>query len=112
MASRRLEVVALVFKLFEDFRAVSLLTLKPAKCVLITTVCSTSKRNVDMIRVFLRRVVPAWSGISISDSARYLGFFIGRLADKEQWKGAIHKFSGRCIDLKQCAATLYVSWPI
>ena len=109
MALRRLEVIALVFKLFEDFRSVSLLTLKPAKCVLITTVCATRKWNVDMIRAFLRRVVPAWSGISIRDSAKYLGFFIGRLADKEQWKGAIRKFSGRCIDLKHSEQPLAMS---
>ena len=63
MAWRRLEVLALVFKLFEDFGLVSLLTLKPAKCVLITSVCATSTWNVDMIRAFLRRNVPAWTSI-------------------------------------------------
>ena len=93
-------MLSLVYKLFEDFRLVSLLTLKPAKCVLITSVCATTKWNVDMIRAFLRRQVPAWTSINIKDCAKHLGFFIGRLAGGSLWNGALEKFNGRCLDLK------------
>lgn len=85
MALRRLEVLALVFKFFDDFSLVSLLTFKPVKCVLITTVCATCKWNVDMIRASLRRNVPAWTGTNIKDCAKYLGSCIGRLAGGIQW---------------------------
>ena len=71
MALRRLEVLALVFKLFEDFTLVSLLTLQPAKCVLIISVCGISRWNVDMIGAFVRRDVPAWTNIDIKVCAKY-----------------------------------------
>ena len=93
-------MLSLVYKIFEDFRCVSQLTLKPAKCILITTVCKSSNWNHDMIRAFLRRNVPGWANIIIRDSAKYLGFIVGPTAGAVQWDGALEKFNGRCIDLK------------
>ena len=91
MALRRLEVLALVFKLSEDFRLVSLLTLKPTKCVLMSSVWATSRWIIDLIRAFLCRVVPACLGIAIRDTAKYQVFLIGRLAGGQQWKGPVEQ---------------------
>ena len=100
MALRKLEMLALVYRMFEDYRRVSNLTLKPAKCILITTVCKSSSWNHDMIRAFLRRNVPGWANIIIKDSAKYLGFIVGPTAGAVQWDGALEKFNGRCIALR------------
>ena len=70
----------MIFRLFEGFGLVSLLTLKLTKCVIISSACTTSKRNVDMIRAYIRCVVPSWAAMSFKDAANYCGLFCGRLA--------------------------------
>ena len=88
MALRRLEEVASVFKLSVDFRKVSLLTLKLAKSVIMISVCTTSTRNSDMIRAFLRRVVCSKSTWQVRIVARTLDFMqVGVL---EVCKGRAH----------------------
>ena len=81
MALRLLEDIALVFKLLEDFDKVSLLTLKPAQCVILAFVCTNSDWNLDMIRAFLRRVVPLCVSTAIKDCAKYFGFLWERLLE-------------------------------
>lgn len=101
MALRRLEVIGLVFKLSKDFRRISFLTFKPAKCVLIKPFCVTSKWKVDMIKAFLRRVVPAWAPIASETWPNTLALLLGVWLEGNNGRELQWKFSRNCIDLKQ-----------
>jgi hypothetical protein len=91
MALRRLDSLALLYKIFEDYRKATNLTLKAAKCVLVVTVCKLSGWNVDMIRAWLRRRVPGWKDMKIQDAAKYLVFFLGPRAGAIQWERLLGK---------------------
>jgi hypothetical protein len=100
MALKRLDTLALLYKLFHDFKSASNLTLKPAKTIIIHTVTKHSNWNNDWIHRWLRRYIPQWQYMIIKDSSKYLGFHLGPRAGANQWNGAISKFAERVIDLK------------
>ena len=100
MALKRLDTLALLYKLFHDFKSESNLTLKPAKTIIIHTVTKHSNWNNDWIHRWLRRYIPQWQYMIIKDSSKYLGFHLGPRAGANQWNGAISKFAERVIDLK------------
>jgi hypothetical protein len=95
-ALRRLEDLATLSKIFDDFRQASRLTLKPAKCILVLTVCDTAVANVHRIRQWLNLHIPAWKDMKIQSCAKYLGIFIGPTAGALQWEKPIAKFQKRC----------------
>ena len=72
MAVERFEETALVFKLLEDFGPVSALTFRHDKVLSSFQLFTTSDWNVDIIKAFLRRVVPSWVTMSIKDSKNTL----------------------------------------
>jgi len=100
MALKRLDMLALLYKLFHDFKSASNLTLKPPKTIIIHTVTKNSNWNNDWIKRWLRRFIPQWQYMIIKDSSKYLGFHLGPRAGANQWTEAISKFAERVIDLR------------
>ena len=91
----QLQHISVLHKLFESFRKVSGLTLKPKKCNLILTVCSPTESTLSIIHAWFRVNCPAWSNFQVCDTAKYLGFFLGPKAGKKQWVAPLAKFSER-----------------
>jgi len=98
-ALRRMDDLVILARIFEDFRKASRLTLKPAKCILILTVCDEALENLDKIRQWLSEFVPLWRGMKIQACAKYLGFYLGPKAGSAQWEKPIAKFQKRCRQL-------------
>ena len=69
-------------KLFNMFRKISGLVLKPSKCVIILTSVSCSERNILAVRNWLEINIPEWKDMNITNHGKYLGFFIGPDAGK------------------------------
>ena len=91
-ALRRLEDLVVLHRLFSQFKRVSLLTLKPAKCILIMTVCDTTAGSIVHIREWLSQHIPEWRQMQIAGHAKYLGLYLGPSAGAEQWRKPIQKF--------------------
>jgi hypothetical protein len=82
-------------KLFNLFRKVTGLTLKPSKCVMILTSISCTNQNIGLIRNWLHNNIPEWENMTISDCGKYLGFFIGPSAGAHNWLAPIARFRQR-----------------
>ena len=81
-------------------RKASGLTLKPAKCVLIPTVCKVSSNNENAIRQWFQKFVPLWQNLLIKDKAKYLGLFLGPgVSPGTNWEAPVSKFVDRTSQL-------------
>jgi hypothetical protein len=105
-ALRRLSDLATLHKLFSEFRSVSLLTLKPTKCVIIMTVCDLSDGNLELIRQWLAVHIPDWKHMKIQGSAKYLGMHLGPEAGAVQWDKPIEKFNGRVSEINSTSGPI------
>jgi hypothetical protein len=98
-ALKRLADLALLHKLFSEFRSVSPLTLKPAKCVIIMTACDLSAGSLEFIRQWLAVNIPDWRHMKIQGRAKYLGMYLGPEAGAVQWDKPLEKSKGRVSEI-------------
>ena len=85
----------IIFRLFEEFRLLSGLCLKPKKCVMVLLSVEASIHNIAIIRTWLSRNLPQWKDIEISNVGKYLGLMVGPNAGVSQWNAATRKFLDR-----------------
>ena len=94
-AVRQLRTLFKVWELFEAFRKVSLLTLKPKKCIIVPLTVATSGWNCGLISEWLSVNIPEWAHFNIVPSAKYLGIYLGPKAGAHQWVAPVSKFKVR-----------------
>ena len=63
-ALKKLSHLKLLFQLFEKYRQVSGLTLKPKKCFAILVANQVTVQTVALIRCWLRQNVPSWAKLA------------------------------------------------
>lgn len=80
--------------------------LKPAKTVIILTVCDCSAEHVMTIREWLKLYIPDWSSTQILDCAAYLSHFTGSCAGARQWTAPISKFRIHTAEIRDSAGSL------
>jgi len=90
-----LKNIGVLQTLFERFRCVSGLTLKPKKSVLVLLAVECSDSNVAAIRKWLEAHAPGWNFFRVENSAKYLGLYLGPSAGHKQWAAPIAKFRDR-----------------
>ena len=98
-----LQDLATCAKLFNMFRKISGLVLKPSKCVLILTSVSCSEQNILAVRNLLKINIPEWKDTNITNHGKYLGFFIGHDAGKHNWSSPISKYKQRAREIHVAA---------
>ena len=76
---------------FLDFGRVAGLHLNISKTVLVPLF----NFSEEVIRNTVSLNAPDWGGVSISDSAKYLGFFVGPGKGTISWKGPLQKYRER-----------------
>ena len=111
IAIKSLSALRYVFPIFQSAECIAGMTLKPKKCILIPTSEPFSEELVRSIQRWLTTNIPAWANFSIKSSGKYLGFFLGPTADKEQWKEPVDKFVSRAKALHKLQ-TLFPLTPI
>ena len=79
-------------KLFHDFEEISALQLNIKKTVLVPLWPMSSETN---LRQLIIELCPLWRDISIGNSAKYLGFFIGPGAGERSWDKPLQKYTLR-----------------
>ena len=102
-ALRSLHNLIPIAKMFNMFRKVSGLTLKPSKCVLILTSVVCSERNILAIRSWLQSNIPEWKDMNITNHGKYLGFHVGPAAGGHNWNSPIAKFKQRSREIHAAA---------
>ena len=90
-------------KLFNMFRKICGLVLKPSKCVLILTSVCCSEQNFLAVRNWLAHNIPDWKDMKITNHGKYLGLFIGPGAGDHNWKSLIAKFKQRAREIHVAA---------
>ena len=96
----------LLFQLFEKYRQVSGLTLKPKKCFAILVANQVTVQTVALIRCWLRQNVPSWANLQICSQAKYLGIYLGPVVGGKNWEAPMNKFIGRVEEIAQTRAPL------
>ena len=91
---------------FARFRVISGLRLKPKKCMMILTTISASDTNVVVIRSWLKKNCPEWADFQITNSGKYLGFYLGPKTAYLQWKDPLVKFKSRVLEARVSAVPL------
>jgi hypothetical protein len=92
VALKVFKALSILHDVFCVFKNVSGLTLEPSKCVMIITCFETSECNIRVIRRYLHKFCPDWSEMSIVNTAKYLGIFLGPRSGPVQWTKALCKF--------------------
>ena len=98
-----------VFRIFELARRAAGLSLKPRKCCIIPLSAPLTPHLIEVLRDFLVRYVPAWSQFNISDTAEYLGIWIGPAANSRQGVAQLAKYKSRLEVIAQSGAAAFVS---
>ena len=96
---KQLRNLVMLWKLFESFRKVSLLTLKPRKCILIPLTVDSSERNCIALKDWLREFIPEWAHFNIVSASKYLGIYLGPQAGAKQWIAPLAKFKNRVSEI-------------
>ena len=96
-------------EIFVEAKAISNLTLKPSKCVLVPLAEKFSQPLAENILSWLRSNLPDWSDFLIQCSAKYLGFMLGPASEATQWAGTIAKWRLRTIEIAGTHAAASVS---
>ena len=91
----RLDTLVALKKVYDEAAVLSLLCLKPRKCVLVTVRGPPSPAHALEIRQWLARSAPGWESFQISGRAKYLGFMLGPEAAQAQWRAAVAKYDER-----------------
>ena len=87
--------VPCIGRLFSEFERISALGLNIAKTVFIPLWLVSNKAQ---LRKFVRELYPPWKDISIKDSGKYLGFFVGPGAGLSSWDKPVRKYHQRAKD--------------
>ena len=74
--------------LFQQFQAISALSLNVSKTVLIPLWQFMTCKNM---RTLLRETCPKWSQIAIRKAGKYLGFYVGPEAYNQIWQRPLSK---------------------
>ena len=82
----------------------TLLQVKPKKCVIIPTRDVVTPELRENIREWLRRWIPAWSEFAIEGRGKLLGVVIGPSAGGFQWLAAEAKYERRTLDIASTRA--------
>ena len=100
-------------KIFTEYMCVSRLRLHHGKSVWI----SLSGKPHAKVREDISRCAPAWSGFTIADRAKYLGFMMGPARQSHSWTSALQKMQDRAklwraigggIMVGMCAYRMYI----
>ena len=102
-ALRSLQSLIPIAKLFNMFRKVSGLSLKPSKCVLILTSVVCSETNILAVRSWLQTNIPDWKNLKIASTGKYLGFFIGPNSGSNNWSMPLSKYKQRAREIHVAA---------
>ena len=85
--------------IFENYRQLTGLTLKPAKSIIVLLAHLVSTHNKDCVHNWLTDNIPSWAGMDIVSHAKYLGFLLGPTSGRLQWKVAVKKFKERVAEI-------------
>ena len=86
-------------QIFDLARDVAGLALKPSKCILVPLYSLASSHVVCVIRDWLARNIPDWYEFKVVSCAKYLGVWLGPLADSKQWRSQASKCIARATDI-------------
>ena len=97
-----------VFLIFESVRKATGLILKPNKCVIVLLSHVANEGNVEAVRQWLLREIPEWVEFQVTNSAKYLGIFMGPKSSSSQWAGPLAKayISGQITPLARLKGVL------
>ena len=88
-----------LFVLFDKFRKLSGLVLKPSKCICILLFSIANEVNTNIVRKHISRICNQLEGMDIVNVAKYLGIMMGPHSSKRQWNAASRKFMARVADI-------------
>ena len=102
----KLAKIGIFQQAFARFQSVSGLTLKPKKCLMVLTASEASESNINVIRLWLKDNCPEWANFQITNSGKYLGFYLGPKTAVLQWRDPLLKFKARTLEAKQATVRL------
>jgi len=97
------------YDLFAQIKAVSGLSLKPSKCILIITCLQVCPTLSISIKDWLKLNLPGWENFEIRNNGKYLGVWIGPTTEKIQWEKASKKYKFRCCEIAGVGAAASIS---
>lgn len=80
------------------------LCLKPAKCQLVLLGSPATPAEVDRMRRWIAEAAPEWERIGVTDSACYLGAYLGPAAGAQQWVKPMRKWMDRAVAIAASGA--------
>ena len=104
VAVKSLRTSAKVEGTYRLIQRLTLLQVKPKKCVIIPTRDVVTPELRENIREWLRRWIPAWSEFAIEGRGKLLGVVIGPSAGGFQWLAAEAKYERRTLDIASTRA--------
>ena len=80
-------------RIFQDFEEISGLRLNAGKCVIIPLDGGTTEAFKEKLSARL----PAWDGMVVAHTGKYLGFYVGPDKQDRSWKEPLGKFTQRSV---------------
>ena len=106
---RNIFYLSALYLCYTDIAAVSNLTLKPKKCIIVPLAEVVNDIVVSNIKSWLCTHIPPWKDFIIQSYGKYLGYIIGPAADSQQWQSPISKWRARTHAIASSAAPTSVS---
>ena len=92
---------------FHAFGGLSLLALKPQKCIILPAALPADEARAKFVEV-LKREAPGWEDFQIADVGVYLGCALGRQAGTVRWAACIDKYRVRVAAIANTAALVAI----
>ena len=105
-ALKELKHLKTLYQLFERYRLISGLTLKPKKCFAILVACEFNPNTVGVIKRWLQQHIPELVNLQICAQAKYLGIFLGPKLGGINWEAPMNKFLSRTAEIANMRAPL------
>ena len=92
---RSLRFIIVIAAVYRVIGELTLMQVKPKKCVIIPVAVALSPEVKDCIQLWLARKVPEWKKFRIEGSGKYLGAWLGPASADKRWGSVEAKFADR-----------------
>ena len=104
LAMRCIRDLVKVEEIYRCIARLTLLQVKPRKCVIIPTREALTPALRRAIREWLKRVIPAWASFAVEKRGKLLGVVLGPSAGEIQWQSVEAKYESRLLDIARSGA--------